>query len=317
MNEIKRASDDEMPNALRKRQRHKEPTRVTSLTMVDISRALGAIPGEFGALLGGKILEKRIDGDQLLDWLNSVESKAEEPIVTDVFCKHFDLFGPFLDRVSWDRLRIANSHIYNCSRSITPPWPQKVLQLSSPVNSVEFSSDGECLACGSDDGIVRVWNGRNGSCTLLEGHTRLVSCVSFSPDTKILASGSCDRSIRLWKLDDKSHRLLVGHNAAILSIAFSPSGSSLASGCCDGEVRLWDVDDGRCVRTITTQYQHALVAFSPDGATLAAGGFGKSICLWDLEADDDSSSPSSIIETHWLAASCICWGSNCQDMAFL
>jgi WD40 repeat protein len=169
---------------------------------------------------------------------------------------------------------------------------------------VEFSSDGECLACGSDDGIVRLWNGRNGRLTLLEGHTHYVSCVSFSPDTKSLASGSYDRSIRLWKLDDKSHRLLlVGHNAAIISIAFSPSGSSLASGCSKGEVRLWDIDDGRCVRTITIQNRDVLpVAFSPDGATLATGGFGKSICLWDLEADDDSSSPSSIIETNWLVA---------------
>jgi hypothetical protein len=100
MNEIKRASDDKVPTASCKRQRHNTATRVTNLTMVDISRALGAIQGEFGAVLAQKILEKRIDGNQLLDWLNSVEATEAEPIVTDVFCKHSDLFFPFLDRAS-------------------------------------------------------------------------------------------------------------------------------------------------------------------------------------------------------------------------
>jgi hypothetical protein len=102
--------------------------------MVDISRALGVIPGEFGAVLGQKILEKGIDGDQLLDWLNSVEAKAEKPIATDVFCQHSHLFLQFLDRVSWNRLCSTNSQIYSCSRSVTPPWPQKIIWVGSSVN---------------------------------------------------------------------------------------------------------------------------------------------------------------------------------------
>ena len=252
-----------------------------------------------------RVLEKRVDGDQLLDWLNSIEAPAEEPIATDVLCKHSDLFLPYLDRVSWDRLCITNSQIYNCSRSVTPPWPQKLLHMGSKVNSVAFSMDGEYLACGSDDGMVRLWNVRNGNCTLLEGHTEFVGCVSFSPNGKLLASGSGDYSIRLWKLDDQSHRLLEGHNGGITSIAFSPSGSSLASGSIDnGKVRWWNIDDGRCIRTFTSGSRFVWsVAFSPDGANLAAGG--GSIYLWDLEANDDSSSPSSTIETNGLYASCL------------
>jgi hypothetical protein len=211
----------QLPHASWKRQGRNLTMSVTSLTAVVLSRALGAIPGEFGAVLGLKILEKRIDGDQLLKLLNSVAAKAEdEPIVTDVFCKHSHLFLPFLDRVSWNHRCSVNSQIHNCSRSVSPPWPQKILRVGSPVISVAFSPDGECLACGSADGMVRLWNNRNGSCTLLEGHAEDVECVSFSPNRNILASGSGDESIRLWNLRDRSHTLLEGHDGPTSTIAF-------------------------------------------------------------------------------------------------
>jgi WD40 repeat protein len=90
--------------------------------------------------------------------------------------------------------------------SVTPPWPQKLLGVGPPVSTVEFSLDGECLACGChDDGTGRLWNGRNGSCTLLEGRTQFFRGASFSPEWKILASACQDQSIHLWKLDDQSH----------------------------------------------------------------------------------------------------------------
>jgi hypothetical protein len=59
MNDMKRASCDEVPKALWKRQRHDDkPARVNFSSMVEISRALGAIPGEFGEGLRQKIWKK-------------------------------------------------------------------------------------------------------------------------------------------------------------------------------------------------------------------------------------------------------------------
>ena len=300
MNGMKQASShDKDLTALCHRQCLNKPTRVTGSTTVDISRALGAIPEELGAVLALKILEKRIDGDQLLELLNSVEAKAEEEsIATDVFCRHYYLFLQYLDRVSWNRLCSTNSQIYHSSRSATPPWPQQLLRVDSPVISVAFSLDGKWLACGSVDGMVRLWNGRNGSCTLLEGHTEYVRCISFSPNGKILATGSGDGSICLWDLGDKSYRRLNAHNGAIMSISFSPSGSSLASGSlADGDVRLWDTNDGKCTRIVATRTKNVwFVALSPDGKTLATRPEGgDSIFLWDIESDDDRGSPSGII----------------------
>jgi WD40 repeat protein len=50
------------------------------------------------------------------------------------------------------------------------------------------------------------------------------------------------------------------------------------------------------------------VAFSPDGATLAAAGI--SIFFWDLEADDESSSPSSIADLNTQAATSLMCSPN-------
>lgn len=271
-------------------------------TMVDISRALGAIPGEFGAALQHKILEKRVDGDQLIVLLNSVEVKAQSPVpAMDVFCALSHLLCPFLDRVSWNSLRITNHRIHLGSVPVRPPWPQLVLRVGSPVNSVSFSpvppvpsSAKNLVACGSQDGIITVWNRTDGECTILVGHIASVSCVSFSPNGKILASGSHDLSIRLWDLDDNSHRRLMGHHLPINDIAFSPTRPAIAS-CSDGieEVHIWDTVTAQLLSTTslasaplcvpTRRPFPCMVAFSPDGSSLLIGG--EAISVWDVDAD--------------------------------
>mmetsp|Transcript_21997 Transcript_21997/g.36854 ORF Transcript_21997/g.36854 Transcript_21997/m.36854 type:complete len:403 (-) Transcript_21997:408-1616(-) len=71
---------------------------------------------------------------------------------------------------------------------------------SMQINSIVFSPDSEQIACGSDDGLVRLWNIGDITPTeaVLIGHKKPVSSVVFSPDGKLIASGSWDRTIRIW-----------------------------------------------------------------------------------------------------------------------
>jgi WD40 repeat protein len=90
---------------------------------------------------------------------------------------------PLLDRDSWISLCCMNREMYDASRALSLLWPLQLhISKGKAVRSVAFSSDGDFLACGSDDTIVRVWNRSNGICSTLKARTRSsVQNVSFSP----------------------------------------------------------------------------------------------------------------------------------------
>src|SRR5258708_15331603 len=75
------------------------------------------------------------------------------------------------------------------------------------IRSIAFSPNGQWLASGGDDKVVRLWRVSPGSAgqptqfasdaQVLKGHFGAVNTVSFSPDSKVLVSGSQDASIIL------------------------------------------------------------------------------------------------------------------------
>ena len=72
-----------------------------------------------------------------------------------------------------------------------------------PDSSADFVGALQCfdaaLACGTADGMVRLWDLRSGQVhRSLVGHTGAVTCLQF--DERILVTGSADRSIRVRSL---------------------------------------------------------------------------------------------------------------------
>ncbi|KAF8598855.1 WD40 repeat-like protein [Ceratobasidium sp. AG-I] len=111
--------------------------------------------------------------------------------------------------------------------------------------SVNFSPDSRCLASGSRDNTVQVWNTKTGAALFepLRGHSDDVNSVVFSPDGRFIISGSDDMTVRIWDAYTGASvaEPLAGHSGWISTIACSPDGRRIATGSQDKAVQIWDV----------------------------------------------------------------------------
>ena len=136
-----------------------------------------------------------------------------------------------------------------------------------------FSPDGQVVATGARDGIVRLWQVSDGALLhTLEGHTRSVSGIAFFRDGTLLISSARDSTVGIWQVSDGTLLSWLKEDVrGILSLALSPDDSMVALGSF-GAVRVWEVDTEIFTLIDSQEYPGSYVnslAFSPDGAVLA------------------------------------------------
>jgi WD40 repeat protein len=183
-----------------------------------------------------------------------------------------------------------------------------------PVNSVAWSPDGRCLATGSDDGTVMLWDSASGGMLHpLEEHSNSVLTVAWSPDGQRLASGSSDKTVKIW--DAASGRVihsLEGHGSLVYSVAWSPEGQRLASGSSDKTVKIWDAASGRAIHSLEEHGDLVLtVAWSPDGQRLASGSNDNTVKIWDMASGRAINS----LEGHGNSIYSVAWSPDGQRLA--
>ncbi|KAJ5370704.1 Mitochondrial division protein 1 [Penicillium cataractarum] len=114
-----------------------------------------------------------------------------------------------------------------------------------PDASADFVGAVQCfdaaLACGTADGMVRLWDLRSGQVhRSLVGHTGPVTCLQF--DDVHLVTGSLDRSIRIWDLRTGSIYDAYAYDKPITSMMFDSKRIVAAAG--DSVVKVYDKADG-------------------------------------------------------------------------
>ena len=122
---------------------------------------------------------------------------------------------------------------------------------SKGANCVAFSPDGLCIASGSNDSDIIMWDARTyNRVRSLIGHRGAVFSVVFSADGEFIASGASDNSVIVWSKGGSCLHKLTGHTSWVRSVALSPDMRYIASGSDDSTVIVWEMGSGKRVRSL-------------------------------------------------------------------
>ena len=155
------------------------------------------------------------------------------------------------------------------------------------IFALATSPNGQYLASGSGDEMIRLWDPRTGRLRkILKGHTGAVRALVFSPDNRLLASGARDRTWRLWEIGTGKELVNMSTRFGnVRSLTFSPDGKTLATGGDGGSVHLWDWQRKKPRKVMKSGFGIVFsMAISPDGHLLATGNSDAKVHLWDTSS---------------------------------
>ncbi|GJJ76164.1 hypothetical protein EMPS_08523 [Entomortierella parvispora] len=167
------------------------------------------------------------------------------------------------------------------------------------VTDIAYSSDGCRLASGSLDGIVRIWNWRDGTLMRLLYNNNRGTHLVFSPaGSGLLASADCN-IVLIWNVMSGERVHTLCGDSSIEKIAFSSEGDSFIADTADGVFRTWKIQTAPATSPQQTVFTigdspkkpigeikgcsgRTVVAYSPDGRFLVHCAESGLLILWDI-----------------------------------
>ena len=173
-----------------------------------------------------------------------------------------------------------------------PPAPFRELAgHTAPVRALAYSPQGEVLASGGQDNVIRIWELPSGELDkTLRGHASGVRGCDFSADGRQLLSAGRDHQIKLWEPATYAEQVVLGGpdasqpRDAVLDARFSRDGRQVVTANRDRTAAVWDVVTGKVVQRMVEGHDFlaSSAVFSADGSRLATGAGDGTTRVWDV-----------------------------------
>lgn len=154
-----------------------------------------------------------------------------------------------------------------------------------PVNTLAITSDETKIISGSTDGIIRVWDSKNGRCLqILNRHRGAIHSLSLSKKDDIFASASSDGLVRVWRLENGKCISKLNHKNPVNAVAITPDGKKLVSGGLAASLYIWLVSKEVLLEALPGHTGPInSIAISNDGRLILSGSDDRTVRVWDMK----------------------------------
>ncbi len=195
--------------------------------------------------------------------------------------------------------------LWNFRDAIRQPLPHE-----GTVKLAAIATDGQAIATGTHNGILRLWNLQGDLLREFQAYQGVVNAIAISTDgKKIITCGSDDQNvdkIRLWDCLGNllEERFFEGQKSFHRKVAISADGKTIVSISDVVNIQIWNVR-GQLIAEISDGHSAYInsVAVSADGQTIVTSSDDETLGLWNRQGKPILDRPLSDSVPHSVAVS--------------